>query len=123
MTSPSDTSRAGFTLFEVLITLAILSVVIGVVIAARPGASPQLKLKADTSALIEQAAMLRNRAVTSGTKVEWQDETRACDETPFAPKFYPDGTSDAGELCLKAEDRFITLELDGWTGRLSVKSP
>lgn len=110
--------RAGFTLFEVLVALAVIALMTGVVLAARPTPSPELRLNATSSALIEEATRLRHRAVTTGVDAKWQPDARICGEKIAVVTFYADGTADAAEFCLLEEGRELRIEMNVLAGRL-----
>ncbi len=114
---------AGFTLFEVLVTLAVLSLMTGVVLAARPVPSPALRLNAAAGELIDEATRTRHRAVAEGQDLLWEPEAETCDAEPVSVTFYSDGTVDAVEICLSQEDRLMRLAMNVLSGRLGEREP
>ncbi len=119
MSLPPDPIRAGFTLFEVLVTLAVIALMTGVVLSARPSPSPGLQLNALASALIEGATAARHRAVTEGRDLLWEPDALTCDGAPVAVTFYADGTSDSARICLGNTDRQMRFALNVLSGRLT----
>lgn len=116
-------SRAGFTLFEVLVALAVIALMTGVVLAARPTPSPELRLNATATALIEEATTLRHRAVTTGIDQTWSPDAQSCADNDIEVTFYSDGTSDAADICLAIDGHDLRLEMNVLAGRLSEVRP
>lgn len=119
MTSPSDpphSGRAGVTLFEALVVLALLAILTGVALGARRGPSPALELARLVAARSAEAARLRRLAVETGvpTSLEAPD---GCDGATTLV-FLPDGTARGDDLCISVGDRSARLTLDRLTGRL-----
>lgn len=120
MTSPRSTlgPRAGLTLFEVLISLAILALMASVVIAGRGGPSPALTLNAKVAEVKEHAAGIRREAILQGGDQLWQDDALACDEEPFEVTYFADGTARGTDICLSVETTQARLKVDPLTGIL-----
>ena len=123
MTWPFSKSSSGFTLFEALIALSVLSFITGAVLMLRPEPSTELKLQAVATDLIESAGAYRHRAINIGRTTVWEPDAADCDGRSVQITFYPDGTSEAGELCITARDRSMVLEVNALTGRLSQRVP
>ncbi len=119
MNLPPDPARAGFTLFEVLVALAVISLMTAVVLAARPTPSPALRLNAAASALIEDATRARHRAVTTATDQVWTPDALSCDGAEVRITFYADGSADTSDICLSEEERQMRLEINVLAGRLA----
>ena len=119
MTLPPDPDRAGFTLFEVLVALAVIALMTGIVISGRPTPSPELQLNAEASALIEAATQTRHRAVAEARDLIWDPKARSCSGEPASATFYADGTSDSLEICIGSADREKRLSLNVLSGRLA----
>ena len=106
--------RAGVTLFETMVALAVLSLIVAVVaVAARPP-SPRLQEEAAIAALVREAQDLRLRAIQEGRTVEMGSED-VC-EGARPPVFYPDGSARFGPLCIGTR----TLPVRPITGTLDL---
>ncbi|WP_299695288.1 prepilin-type N-terminal cleavage/methylation domain-containing protein [uncultured Tateyamaria sp.] len=107
MISPFDPSgrRAGVTLFETMVSLAILSLILAVAATAVRPPSPRLQAEATLSELVRQAQEVRLRAIASGTTAVFDTDT-LCDDAAKV-RFYPDGSATGGPLCVA--DRTLTL--------------
>ena len=111
-------ARAGFTLFEALIALAIISLVAGLVLATNTGPSARLRLEAEISRLAEDASIHRARAVALATDVVWAPTAATCDGPPIKASFFADGTAEASDICLTLGGEEARLTLDPVSGRL-----
>lgn len=120
MTSQRNTlgAQAGLTLFEVLISLAILALMAGVVIAGRSGPSPALTLNAEIADLREKAAGIRREAILRGRDQLWQDDDLACDDETFEVTYFADGTARGSDICIAVEPTQVRLSVDPLTGIL-----
>ncbi len=118
MTWQPDHTRAGLTLFEVLVALTLITLVTGVVIAMRPTPSPELRLNAAMSQLFDEASAARLRAVTTGADVVWEADASDCNGNGAMVVFFADGTATESSLCVTIDDRNITLIVDPLTGRV-----
>ncbi|MEL7092177.1 MAG: hypothetical protein AAFN94_10635 [Pseudomonadota bacterium] len=118
MISRSDISgpRAGVSLFETMVALAVLSLILAVVAVSVRPPSPRLQAEAALAALQRQAQESRLRAMTTGNRVTMGTDA-VCTNSP-APVFYPDGTATGGPLCLGAR----TITLSPLTGTLDSGS-
>lgn len=94
-------SQAGFTLFEALISLAILSLVLTIVVSSARGPSPALRAQSQVAQLIRDAESVRLNAIQNGVATEWEPEVTVCDPEND-PKFifFADGTARGPEICL-----------------------
>lgn len=90
----------GFTLVELLATLAILGMGASVAALALPALRPT-----DESAVVRSLAEARSRAVRSGEAVTWRGDSAAV-------RFLPDGSSSGGT----ATDDTVTIVVDRLTG-------
>jgi len=112
-------------LFEVLVTLAIISAVTAVVLSGRGTQHPGLQLQKQASELVAQAATHRNRAVGLGQTVTARFEKLRCDALGGVAEiaFFPDGTARGDALCLSQDDLRVELRPDPLTGRLVQVAP
>lgn len=113
-------SISGFTLFEALIALSILSLVTAAIVILRPAPSSALLLNQAASELIESAAAHRQRAVVEGEAAAWKQNVLTCEGQPFEAKFYPDGSADPGEICVTVEQQMLKMILHPISGRLEI---
>lgn len=100
MISHSDISgsRAGVTLFETMVALAILSLIVAVVATTVRPPSPRLQEAANIAELTRAVQETRLRAIQEG-RVVTLDTDAVCPQAR-APEFHPDGTAAFGPLCL-----------------------
>ncbi|HHI70479.1 MAG TPA: hypothetical protein ENJ91_05705 [Rhodobacteraceae bacterium] len=111
--------KAGISILEALVVLAILAMVLGLSAGALRGPSPALQLQKQAGILIEKAANLRQRAIREGKKLTMENQTTTCDTTIKQPlSFFPDGTASGPDLCLVIADQRLRLHLNALTGRL-----
>ena len=103
MTSRFDPapSQAGFTLYEALIALAILSLVLGSGIAVFRPPSPTLQAQAQIAQLIRDANAERQLAVRQRTDRVWRPDTPTCDsELESELVFFANGSATGPVLCV-----------------------
>lgn len=115
MTSPSKHCHktSGFSLFEALVSLTILSLVLAVTVAAVRTPSPALQARADIADLMREAEVLRLQAIKTAKPVDWSPAEQLCDagrQSNF--KFFPDGTGAGPDLCI-ASSRLRVHPLSG----------
>lgn len=114
--SPSDPARAGMTLFEVLVVLAILALMTSLALGLRRGPSPALLLERQASELEREATRLRGLAISGGSPQALDAEACETDAEPVT--FHPAGTANGGDICLVAGDHRLRLAVDPLTGIL-----
>lgn len=90
--------RAGLTLFETLVSLAILALVAGVTVAGLRGPSPQLRAKADAAAFQERFAATRLRAMRDGVPLVHETELLCAGAGPLT--VFADGSARGGPICI-----------------------
>ena len=138
----------GFTLFELLVVLAILSLVVALGTPAFRRALPGLELKSGVESVAAQLREARALAIGRNAEVELvvnldERSFRVADEPPLrlAPeiginlltagqeiiaariggiRFYPDGTSTGGGITLALDGRHYRVAVDWLTGRVAV---
>lgn len=118
--------EAGFTLAETLVTLAILSLAIGLVAGFAPKQSIDRTLRADAVQVINAARTARLTALQSDRVVAFDPQAhtgataQSCDEFDLPELvFYPNGTSTGGVFCLSRQDESLRIEVDWLTGLLA----
>lgn len=92
-------SRSGMSLFETMVTLAILSLVLATTATVLRPPSPALRAKQEAARLLREANQLRMQAVQTGQAQTWDPEVARCSEGGVLT-FYPDGTGRGPDLCL-----------------------
>lgn len=135
-----STPDAGFTLLELLASLAIAAVALVVTIPALTGSRSDRAIKTTTSAIIAKIDQTRTRAMTSGRPASFSIDPdsrgyRADDgdivalpvgmtfSTASGPQlivFRPDGTATPAEFGLQHGRVKARLGIDWLTGRASV---
>jgi prepilin-type N-terminal cleavage/methylation domain-containing protein len=99
--SDKAVARAGFTLFEALISLAILSLVLAIVALAIRPPSPAIRAQSDAAQLTRDAIERRAEAVDKQKLISWYPDVPLCDdEVSEVFQFFPDGTASGPDICL-----------------------
>ena len=111
--------RAGVSLFETMVSLAILSLIVAVAATAIRPPSPRLLAEAEISQLVRAAQETRLRAIQEGRPVRMETDA-TCDDTP-APIFFPDGSARDGPLCV-GERQINILPLTGTLDTAAFRS-
>jgi len=114
----SKQQRAGFTVMEVLVVLAILSLAVTIFAVARPGPSYATEREALVTAVIADAARARANAMTSGAVISLPLHVELCLGSPEELIFFPSGTATPATFCLSFQDTQVWLQLDPLTGLL-----
>ena len=120
MTSPSEhqhLAQAGFSIFEVLISLAILSMVLAVSIPAVRGPSPAMRLQQEAAKLQEQAFAFRDQAIRTRKAVGLDVKDLSCSNSQEFVWFFPNGAAAGPDICLQREGVVMRLRLDRLQGQ------
>ncbi|MEP3845696.1 MAG: hypothetical protein ABJM43_10205 [Paracoccaceae bacterium] len=113
-------AKAGYSIFEVLVVLTILTLVTGIVVASTPGQNRGLRLEKEFSELQAAISSARVVAVNAGRTQSLTLDHPLCDQSAEVELwFYPDGTASAAILCLQNAETQMHLELDPLTARLN----
>ncbi|WP_121022160.1 pilus assembly FimT family protein [Litoreibacter meonggei] len=103
MTLPSNPERrnAGFTLFEALVSLALIALVLAVGVSAARPPSPALQANAAFARLSKSATQAKLEAITQHRTAKWSPDAPLCEEsTSVEFKFFADGTAHGPDLCI-----------------------
>lgn len=123
MTSPFEfepTPDSGFSLFEVMVSLAIIALITGVSIAAIRTPSPALVLEKRAADIISKVVAARHNAIRSATAISMEFGDASCAEDTIPTlSLFPDGTATGDTLCLKEGDASLELSINAITGRLA----
>ena len=115
------TPASGATLFEILIVLSILALTMSAFVGTRSGPSQRLETERQISAIIAEAAFLRQRAIATNQTVNFPSEYAHCDANDQT-QFFSDGTATPEYLCLIINEEQINLKVDPVTGILQDMS-
>ena len=140
--------QAGFTLIEMLIVVAVLSLVLAIVATRGPMRSQTLEARATASRIEQDLRLARSKAIASNMPTRFvldfathtyridggpstalprsvvlavtavSDETRA--ERLAAIRFNPDGSSTGGRIELADGQQRLRIGVDWLTGRISM---
>lgn len=138
----------GFTLFELLIVLAILGIVVALAVPSMHHVLPGLELKSSAQTVAAALREARGLAIGSNAEVTFVVDLddralRVGDEPPVRLasgmgislltatreiidagrgqiRFYPDGTSTGGRLTLTQDNRRYHVVVDWLTGRVAL---
>lgn len=140
-------SRAGFTLVEMLVALAIMALLTSLALALRPVGGPPAVLKAEARGMAGALRAARGRALADnrpvvfmvdvgerryGVPPDWRRLPKAVTvavvaareemATPEAVgiRFYPDGSATGGRVRLAQGGRRLDITVDWLTGRARV---
>jgi general secretion pathway protein H len=144
----SGDRRAGFTLIEMIVVVAVLGLMLGLVVSRGPMRSRTLSARAAVGAVAGGLREARARAISTNHPVEFtldiehkafrvdqappiwlppeyglslmtvSGERRS--ETEGAIRFAPDGSSTGGRIELTAGSRHVKIGVDWLSGRVSV---
>lgn len=117
-------NNKGFTLLEMLIVIAVMSLILGVLAAYGPGQSRWLQTRGAAQSVAAAMTQARGRAIASGhavalrlpPKPDWLTIT----VTPPAIVFQPDGSATGGTVLLDDGGRTIAVSTDWLTGRIRI---
>ncbi|SMX26038.1 hypothetical protein TRP8649_00110 [Pelagimonas phthalicica] len=119
---PSNPSpQSGFTLLEMLVSLAILAAILGITVTALRPPSPKLRLDQASAQLANDAALARTRAIHDVKTVTFA--LPQCDGSDAMTRFYPDGTALPATACLRIKNLVQHIEIKPLTGLLQVIQP
>lgn len=109
-------AKDGFTLMEVLVSLTIISLILGVAATAVRKPSPILELERQVSAILTETTEARLRAIRAQESQNWSGPF-GCEEPEALAHFYADGTASGPDLCLEIDGHRARLHIDGLVGR------
>ena len=139
---PLQRLRAGFTLIEVTVVLAILGFVGGLVLGRGPPRSAALELRAASATVVQMMKAARTRAIATNRRVTVAFtnppavqvsgasarllppgialSVTATADLPAGIEFLPDGSSSGGRVELSGGGRRVAVGVDWITGRVSI---
>jgi len=115
------TPASGATLFEILIVLTILALTMSAFVGTRSAPSQRLEKQRQISAIIAEAASIRQRAIATNQTITFPSEYVHCDAKDQT-RFFSDGTATPEYLCLIINEVQINLKVDPVTGILQDMS-
>lgn len=133
----------GFTLLELLVVLAVMSLMVAAVPVVLSGGLTGLSLKADARAVADALRFARGRAIAANDEVEFSIDDRSGryavspggragtlaegTEVRFRPesaggaiRFFPDGGSTGGRVTISKDRQRYEVRIDWLTGQVSV---
>ena len=122
--SPSDPHppphpQSGVTLFEILVSLAILAMILSVA-ASRLSRPDRFSSERVAAEIAEAAAAARLKAIREAPAIARITQQEPCAEIDAEPPvtFFPDGTAAAQPFCLHIDGAPVFFRVDPVTGRL-----
>lgn len=109
----------GLSLLEVLVSLAIIGLVVGIAFASSSTGPWTASLHNETRRLAVEAASARLEARESSRLVIYSPTSPFRCDASQEIMFFPDGTAQ-GEICLHGNDGRIILKADWLTGRVEA---
>jgi general secretion pathway protein H len=125
MTSPSK-AQAGFTLLEMLVTIAVMGIVLAVLAGFMRPHSHRLEMEAAARDVARAMRTARGAAIAGGTPVglvlpalpPW---LMVAEQAPQGGiLFAPDGSSSGGRVLLSGQGQVAAVSTDWLTGRVDI---
>ncbi|WP_322892201.1 MULTISPECIES: pilus assembly FimT family protein [unclassified Yoonia] len=112
--------KAGFSLLEMLVVLAVLALTVATLTATDLGRSPSLELKAHISELHKEVASARSVAVVENIPHTIHLTAPTCSGSLTSLTFFADGTAQQADICLTVGTVEQHVRLDPLTAQLSL---
>ncbi len=119
-------AEAGFTLLEMLVTIAVMGIVMAVLAGFTRPQSHRLALEAAARDVAQSMRMARGAAITGGAPVAFAMPAlppwlTAAEQAPRGGiVFAPDGSSSGGEVLLAGDGQSAEVSADWLTGRVDI---
>lgn len=120
MSATGRIDERGYTLIEMLVVLAVMSLASGIAFPAVERAVAQQQFRSDVAASEALLRAARAKAIVRGEMVRISDQDAPEKVTLTMPRgalhFYADGSADGGRVTVSRGDRQARLEIDAATG-------
>lgn len=116
----SPNERAGFTLLESMVALAIVALMTSIAVSGIRGPSPKLQLERAISAVKREASNARLRAVTEQIPVVIK--LPGCEIEEVDLTYYPDGSATGPLICVATAGFTATIRVSPLTGKLDPEN-
>lgn len=113
-----EKGKAGFSLLEMLVVLAILALTVATLSATDIGRSPSLELRAHMSELHKEVAFARSVAVVEDILKTIDISAPTCSGSVTSLTFFADGTAQQADICLIVGTLEQHVRLDPLTAQL-----
>lgn len=114
--------RAGFSLLEVLVVLAITTMVVGALSFRARGPSPRQQAEQAAARAQARVAELRYHAIVQNRSLHPEGLPAPCEATDARLRLWPDGSISGPDLCPEPRSVGLRLVPEPLTGRLRLEA-